>query len=96
MTGKDAVVTRAPQPKLDQTGTQRINKSSGKPLWTTQVCVTDQTGGEIISVATEGISPPDVDTGEEVELTAVVAIPWATNGRSGVSYRAQAVKAVDG
>lgn len=92
MTGKEALVTLLPRPKVDNEGVQRTNKTSGLPMWSTQLVITDESGGEIISVATQGEKPPDLAVGDEVELVGVVAHPWSGNGRSGVSYSAQKIE----
>lgn len=91
-TGKELVVTQNPEPKLDQTGRQRTDKESHEPLWSTQVVVTDDSGGEIIRIATAG-EPPDVKVGEEVRVDGLIAIPWSGNGRSGIAFRADTVRA---
>lgn len=92
--GKDFQVTKAPSEKLDQHGTQRIDKQTGEPVWCTQVVVTDDDGGEIITISTAG-GRPEVETGDLVEPQALVAIPWNTNGRAGIAYRAQSIKLLD-
>jgi hypothetical protein len=94
-TDKDFVVTQAPRQKLDQAGEPRKSKERpGQFLYTTQLVVTDESGGEIISVNTDG-TPGDLRPGDVVEVTGLVAIPWHTNGRSGTAYRAESVKAID-
>jgi hypothetical protein len=94
LSGKELVVTKNPEPKLDHNGVQRPDKQTGDPIWSTQVVVTDHTGGEVIKIATKGEAGPDVEVGDEVEVTRLVAIPWATNGRSGIAYRADRIKAL--
>lgn len=91
--GKDFIVTKSPAPKLDQTGQQRVNKGTGAPLWSTQLVVTDEDGGAIISVATDEM--PDADVGDGVEVIGLVAIPWNGPGRSGVAYQATSIKIVE-
>lgn len=88
--GKEFQVTRDPSPKLDQQGEQRFNKESGLPMWATQVVVTDEDGGEIITIGTNG-EKPDFGVGDLVEPVDLVAIPWATNGRSGVAFKASRI-----
>lgn len=91
---KDFTVTRAPSPKVDAQGVQRAEKGSGLPMWSTELVVTDESGGEIIKVSTHG-KAPDVEVGDVVEVIDLVAIPWHTNGRSGIAYKATAVQPVD-
>lgn len=93
-TGKEFLVTRAAQPKDDNTGKQRTDRNTGKPMWGTQVVVTDDDGGEVITITTVG-SRPTVQVGDYVELLGLQAIPWTGNGRSGVAYRADDIKAIE-
>lgn len=85
---KDFTVTRAPEPASDNHGKQRIDKTTGLPMWTTQLVVVDEEGGDIIAVKTVGERPPAVETNDVVEPVGLVAMPWATTGRNGVAYRA--------
>src|SRR5215217_6170851 len=39
MAGKQVQVTRDPEPKKDQNGNQKSERDSGRPMWSTQVCV---------------------------------------------------------
>ena len=60
-------------------------------MWSTQVFVLDETGGEVISITTAG-EKPDVTVGQLVAVEQLEAIPWATNGRNGVAFRAVSLK----
>jgi hypothetical protein len=91
MTGKQVTVSKKPEPKNDQSGNQRSEKNTGRPMWSTQVFVLDETGGEVISVTTAG-EKPSVDVGQLVTVEQLEAIPWATNGRNGVAFRAVSLK----
>jgi hypothetical protein len=96
--GKQFTVSKDPEPKNDQHGKQRNERETGRPLWSTQVFVLDETGGEVIQVTTAG-EKPTVRQGQLVSLVQLEAIPWAmeNNGkaRSGVSYRALDIKPAD-
>lgn len=88
-------VTREPLPKVDLNGVQKIDRKSGQPLHVVQVMVLDpETGGEILNVAVAG-PPPRLTVGQAVMLVELEAIPWATNGKNGVAFRAQAINAVN-
>jgi hypothetical protein len=89
---KEFVVTKDPEPKLDQNGDQRISKTTGLPLWSVQLVVTDDSGGEIIKVNVDQMKAPDVRKGDIVEVVKLVALPWTTNGRSGVAFRADDIR----
>ena len=60
-------------------------------MWSTQVFVQDDEGGEVITVTTAG-ERPDVAVGQIVTLVNLEALPWATNGRNGVAFRAESIK----
>lgn len=95
MSEKDVRVTRVAQPKVDQNSEQRSDKETGLPLWSVQVCVTDHTGGEVISVVVAG-EKPDLVIDGLVEVDRLVAAPWLSNGRQAISYRAVAVRPLVG
>jgi hypothetical protein len=92
-TGKQVTATKEPVERLDQNGRQRSDKETGRLMWSTQVFVLDQDGGEVITVHSAG-EKPDVKVGQLVTVSNLEALPWATNGRNGVSFRATAIKAV--
>lgn len=88
---KQVTVTLEPVEKKDQNGRQRTERDTGRPMWSTQVFILDDDGGEVISVTTAG-ERPNVTVGQPVSLSKLEALPWSTNGRSGVAYRASEVK----
>lgn len=92
MTGKQVSVSRDPEPKRDQNGQQRTERETGRPMWSTQAFVLDQSGGEVITITTVG-EKPTVTVGQLVTPVQLEAQPWATNGRNGVAYRATELKA---
>ncbi len=85
-------VTRPVCEKTDQNGRQKTDRNTGEPLWSTQVMALDETGGEMITITTAG-QPPKVNVGQQVTPVELEAIPWATNGRSGVAYKAKSLNA---
>ena len=97
-TGKQLTASKDPEPKTDQNGKQRNERDTGRPLWSTQVFVMDETGGEVISVTTAG-EKPNVRQGQLVQLVQLEAVPWSMeqNGkaRSGVSFRADGINPVE-
>jgi hypothetical protein len=97
-TGKQLTAAKESEPKNDQQGRQRNEKDSGRPLWSTQVIVMDETGAEVIQVTTAG-EKPMVRQGQFVQLVQLEAVPWSMeqNGkaRHGVSFRAAEIKAVE-
>ena len=93
--GKNVQATKKPEPKNDQNGNQRSEKNTGRLMWSTQVFVLDETGGEVITVTTAG-EKPVVTVGQLVAVEQLEAIPWATNGRNGVAFRAVSLKPLTG
>jgi hypothetical protein len=92
-TSKQVTATREPVERLDQNGKQRYDKETGRAMWSTQVFVLDADGGEVITVHTAG-EKPNVKVGDLVTVSDLEALPWATNGRNGVSFRATAITPV--
>jgi hypothetical protein len=91
-TGKQVTVSRDSEPKQDQNGTQKSEKNTGRLMWSTQVFVLDENGGEVITITTAG-EKPNVKVGQPVLVSQLEAIPWATNGRNGVAFRALELRA---
>ena len=89
---KHVMVSREPVEKADERGKQKVERGTGRPMWSTQVFVQDDEGGEVITVTTAGVKP-DVTVGQIVSLVKLEALPWATNGRNGVAFRAEEIKA---
>jgi hypothetical protein len=88
---KHVMVSREPVEKNDQqSGRQKVERGTGRPMWSTQVFVQDDEGGEVITVTTAGVRP-DVAVGQIVYLSKLEALPWATNGRNGVAFRAESI-----
>jgi hypothetical protein len=89
---KQVTVTKAPVEKADTNGRQKTERGTGRPMWSTQVFVLDDDGGEVITVTTAG-EKPNVKVGQVVAVSKLEALPWATNGRNGVAFRAEEIKA---
>lgn len=92
---KQVTVSKEPVEKTDQNGRQRTERGTGRLMWSTQVFVLDDEGGEVITVTTAG-ERPNVTVGQLVSLSKLEALPWATNGRNGVAFRAEEIKAAGG
>ncbi len=89
--GKQVTVSREAVEKTEQNGRQRQERGTGRLMWSTQVFVLDDDGGEVITVTTAG-ERPNVKVGQPVSLSKLEALPWATNGRNGVAFRAEEIK----
>ncbi|NUW30745.1 hypothetical protein HTZ77_04815 [Nonomuraea sp. SMC257] len=88
---KQVTVSKESVEKTDQNGRQKTERDTGRPMWSTQVFILDEDGGEVITVTTAGIRP-EVKVGQIVTLSKLEALPWSTNGRSGVAFRATEIK----
>ena len=93
--GKQVTVTKDPVEKTEQNGRQKVERGTGRPMWSTQVFVLDDDGGEVIAITTAG-EKPNVKVGQSVAVSKLEALPWATNGRNGVAFRAEEIKAAGG
>jgi hypothetical protein len=91
-------LSRVFEPKVDkETGAVRLDRDSSLALHVGQLVAYGPNGAEILSVTGAAEQPPKLSPGQDVTVTGLVAIPWATReGVVRVSYRAQAVQAVAG
>jgi hypothetical protein len=90
-TGKTFTVTKGVEEKKDQNGRQKADRNTNELLWTVQVMALDETGGEVINVTLAGNAMPKVAVGSVVVPVELEAMPWATNGRNGVAYKAKSL-----
>jgi len=88
--GKTFTVTKAAVEKQDQNGRQKQDRITNEPLWVVQVMALDETGGEMLNVTLAG-QMPKVTVGTAIGLVELEAIPWATNGKNGVAFRAKQI-----
>lgn len=92
-TGVTFLCTREPQPKTDRaTGAPKVDRETGEAQWQIQLAALDSTGGEVLLVTVAG--RPDVGVGSPVAVEDLVAIPWSQGDRSGVAYRAGAIRSL--
>jgi hypothetical protein len=86
-------ISLAPVAKTDQNQKQRFTKD-GAPMWQTEVqAYNPEIGTAVLMVTTAG-EKPKVISGEAVMPVSLEAVPWNTNGKNGVVYRATELKAV--
>ena len=92
-TGVTFLCTREPQAKTDrETGAPKVDRETGEAQWQIQLAALDSTGGEVLLVTVAG--RPDVGVGSAVAVEDLVAIPWSQGERSGVAYRAGAIRSL--
>lgn len=86
----------APEPRTTQEGDQRRDRE-GNPLWITGLSVRQPEGRRVdtIDVTTVG-QPQGLTEGSEVKVTNLWARDWALEGRTGTTYRADAITPVSG
>jgi len=90
--GVSFVCTRTPEQRLAfDTGQPRIDRETGQPLWQVQLMALDGSGAEVIAVTVAG--DPRVEVAQPLQVDGLVALPWNQEGRSGVAYRADAIRA---
>ena len=93
--GVQFLATRLPEPRTDRdTGAARIDKETGLPMFQVQVAALDSSGGEVLAVSVPG-QPSGITIGAPVTVEGLVAIPWSQGDRSGVAYRATALRGND-
>ena len=90
--GVSFVCTRAPEPRIAfDTGQAKTDRETGLPLWQVQLMALDTSGGDVIAVTVAG--DPNVTVGQPVQVDGLVALPWSQEGRSGIAFRADAIRA---
>ncbi|MFJ9818794.1 hypothetical protein ACIRU3_26785 [Streptomyces sp. NPDC101151] len=86
----------APEPRTTPEGETRRDRE-GNPLWITGLSVRQAEGRrtDVVHVVTSG-QPTGLTEGAEVRLTNLWANEWAVDGRSGTTYRADAITPASG
>lgn len=86
----------APEPRTTPEGDVRRDRE-GNPLWITGLSVRQVEGRrtDVIHVVTSG-QPTGLTEGAEVKITNLWANDWEVDGRSGTSFRADALLPASG
>ncbi|MFG2927976.1 hypothetical protein [Streptomyces achromogenes] len=86
----------APEPRTTPEGETRRDRE-GNPLWITGLSVRQAEGRrtDVVHVVTSG-QPQGLTEGSEVRVTNLWANDWAVDGRTGTTYRADAITPVSG
>ena len=91
-TGVSFVCTRTPEQRIAfDTGQAKIDRETGLALYQVQLMALDASGGDVIAVTVAG--NPNVTVGQPVQVEGLVALPWSQEGRSGIAFRADAIRA---
>lgn len=86
------VCTRSPEQRLAfDTGLPKTDRETGLALWQVQLMALDVSGGDVFAVTVPG--DPSVTVGQPLQVEGLVALPWSQEGRSGVAFRADAIRA---
>jgi hypothetical protein len=81
----------APEPRTTLEGDQRRDRE-GNPLWITGLSIRQAAGRrtDVVHVVTSG-QPQGVTEGSAIQVTNLWANEWAVDGRTGTTYRADAI-----
>ena len=92
-TGVEFQVARPFQPRLDKEGLQRRDKQGGTnlPLHAVQLVAWTEAGSETVLVTVATDNPPTLTQRQSVMVEGLQAMPWVSDGRPKVAYRARAV-----
>lgn len=89
--GMKFTCTRRPDLRtVRETGQPRLDRATGRELWQVQVMALTADGAEILAITVPG--EPAVSVGQPVTVEGLVALPWAQGERSGIAYRASAIR----
>jgi hypothetical protein len=96
------MVTCNPEPKLAdlKTRTQKRERDTELPMWSTELTALTPNGASVIQVTTVSESIPTVAVGEIVVPEGLEALPWTNEDRdgklrTGVAYRASGLKVLE-
>jgi hypothetical protein len=90
--GVDFVVSKLPEPKNDETGTQKADRTTGELLFVTELVVMDDSGADVIKVTTGGA--PKIAKRQMVAVSGLRVMHWVMEGRSGLAFRADSIAPV--
>lgn len=89
------VVAGGAEPVRDFESKQQKTDETGAPLFAIALMVLGDGQPEIIAVKVSGAAPV-LAPGQQAKVTGLVATPWSMGERSGISFRAAKVEAVQG
>ena len=88
------VAMAPPEPVVDFATGQPKADQAGRPLYTVQVAAMFDGQGEVLAVKVAG-QPAGISAGLPVQVEGLVAQPWELEGRSGIAWRASAIRPAD-
>lgn len=96
--GVEFQVSRPFEPRMDREGNHRRDKQqggSGLPLHATQLVAWTNAGSETVLVTVAADEPPKLTQKQWVTIEGLQAMPWVSDGKPKVAFRARAVVPVD-
>jgi hypothetical protein len=86
-------LSKAFEPKVDRTtGAVAVDRDTGRSLQIGQLVAIGPLGAEILGVTIAADAPITIALGDPVNVTGLIAIPWATKeGEVRVAFRAESV-----
>jgi hypothetical protein len=98
-TGLEFEVVKTAEPKVDQSGAQKVDFVSKLPVWSVELNVFagENQGAEVWTVSVASHTPPPVRWRQPVALVGLEMIPWASQNkdkdlRSGVAFKAADIR----
>jgi len=86
------ICTRLPEQRIAfDTGQPKVDRETGLPLWQVQLMALDATGADVVAITVPG--DPTITVGQPAHVEGLVALPWSQDGRSGVAFRADSLRA---
>ena len=99
--GIEFEVSKRPVPKTAPNGVQKVDASTGLPVWSVEVTgfTNEEEGTSVLAVNVASPQMPALSFREPVEVLELEMIPWSQKGRdgdirSGVAFRAKEIRAV--
>ena len=91
--GVEFQVARPFEPRRDKEGNQRRDKQGGTnlPLHAVQLVAWTEAGSETVLVTVATDNPPKLSQRQSVTVEGLQAMPWVSDGKPKVAYRARAV-----
>jgi hypothetical protein len=97
--GIDFEVSKAPVPKTEPNGVQKIDAATKLPVWSVQLTgwTNEDEGNHVLLVNVPSATMPALRWREPVEVVDLEMIPWSQKGRdgeirSGVAFRAKEIR----
>jgi hypothetical protein len=91
--GVEFQVSKPFEPRFDKDGNLRRDKQGGTnlPLHAAQLVAWTQAGSETLLVTVATDAPPELMQKQSVRIEGLQAMPWVSDGKPRVAFRARAV-----